>query len=478
MAQRILALEVAGDEVRAAVGERTWSSLELIGVFKEQRAGDEPDAEAALRRLLERVGTPDIVLSALPGELAARRLLELPFHDRRHLDQAVPFALEEHLPFAVDEGVVGYAPVGRGGDHTLVMAAMARKDDIRSHLKLLARAGLDPKTLTLSALSLPALLSRIAERRTCPHLVLDIDHRHASLLLLDETGAPRAMRTLSASLEAGNGRPGLGAEGRAVLEAVRQVMLAHTCDLGRPDLIVTGPLRARPEVERELSEELQLEVRGADQADCSPSVAGLNAAALDFASCVSMLLGELPAAPARLLNFRQGEFAFRGWTGDLAPLRLSGMLAAVVAAMALIHLVLGITTSAHRVRLLQRQIAAVAAGALGPGAPANPKAALLDGIARMNKQLKLMGGSGALSPLDALLAVSRAIPAHLAIDLDEMSIDDSGLGITGKADSFATIDEVKKALQSSANFRDIQVADAKASATHGKVEFRLSAAVK
>lgn len=478
MAQRILALEVAGDEVRAAVGERTWSSLELSGVFKEQRAGDEPDTEAALRRLLERVGAPDIVVSALPGELAARRLLELPFQDHRRLDQAVPFALEEHLPLTIDEGVVGYAPVGREGNGTLVMAAMARKGDLRSHLNSLARVGLDPKTVTLSALALPALLSRIAERRTCPHLLLDLDHHHASLLLLDETGAPRVARTLSALLGARNGHPRLRTEGRAILEAVRQTMLAHSSELGRPDLIVTGPLRASPEVERELSEELGVEVRPADHADCSPAVGGLDAAALDFASCVSMLLGELPATPAPLLNFRRGEFAFHGWTGDLAPLRLSGMLAAAVAALALIHLVLGMSTGAHRVRLLERQIAAVAGGALGPGAHAEPKAALLEGIARMNQQLKQMGGSGAHAPLDVLRAVSRAIPAHLAMDLDEMSIDDSGLTITGKADSFATIDGVKKALGASAEFRDIQVAEAKASATRGKVEFRLSAAVK
>src|SRR5690242_4993443 len=115
MAQRIMTLEVDGDWVRAAVAERSWNSFALMGLFEDQRASGESDLAAALLRLLAASGKPDILVSALPGEFVAKRMLELPFKDRRRLNQVVPFALEEHLPFPVDDAVVAFARLGQEG---------------------------------------------------------------------------------------------------------------------------------------------------------------------------------------------------------------------------------------------------------------------------------------------------------------------------------------------------------------------------
>jgi type II secretory pathway component PulL len=158
MAQRILALEFVGDRVRAAVAERSWNSFNLAGTYDKVRADGETDLSGALSRLIAETGQPDIVISALPADRVAKRLLELPFKDTRRLHQVVPFALEEHLPFPVDNGTVAFTRVGREADHTLVMAAMVRKTDMQHHLDLLQKAGLDPKTVTLAALALAAIL--------------------------------------------------------------------------------------------------------------------------------------------------------------------------------------------------------------------------------------------------------------------------------------------------------------------------------
>ena len=41
MAQRILALEMGADRVRAAVADRSWNSFHLAGVYEKPRAQDE-----------------------------------------------------------------------------------------------------------------------------------------------------------------------------------------------------------------------------------------------------------------------------------------------------------------------------------------------------------------------------------------------------------------------------------------------------
>jgi len=142
---------MGADRVRAAMAERSWNSFTLAGTYDKVRADDEADLSGALARLVVEAGQPDIVISALPAIAPSKRLLELPFKDARRLHQVVPFALEEHLPFPVDNGTVAFTRVGREGDHTLVMAAMVRKTDLQQHLALLQKAGLDPKTVTLRA---------------------------------------------------------------------------------------------------------------------------------------------------------------------------------------------------------------------------------------------------------------------------------------------------------------------------------------
>ena len=92
----------------------------------------------------------------------------------------------------------------------------------------------------------------------------------------------------------------------------------------------------------------------------------------------------------------------------------------------------------------------------------------------MRKRLRLMGGNlGHGSPLDVLLALSRAIPPGMPVQVGDLVIDDSGLKIEGTADSFATVDQVKKALERTPEFEQIQVDHATTGSDPNKVEFRL-----
>lgn len=479
MPQRILALEMPGDTVRAAVAERTWNSFQLVGVFEEQRETGEPDLGAALARLLIRTGRPDIVVSALSGEFVVKRLLELPFGDLRKLRQVVPFALEEHLPFPVDDAAVAFSRVGREGENTLVIAALARKPDLKHHLEILARAGLDPKTVTLSELAIANLLARSQSAAANAHLVLDIEPSSTSMVLLDSDGTPRAIRTVHAGITPGESGPLAETDASLILSAARQTLLAHSSGAQDLDVVLAGSAASIPSLRRELSDALSLAVRDAAEFDYSFLLNGQRPDMSRFAGCVAMLLGELPSKPAEALNFRQGEFAFKGRIrGDLSAFRTSGILAAAVALFALVHVGLGIGAKLVRLHSLDRQVGAIAAPALGPRAPADAVAALRSGIIKMNKRLALIGGNTSTnSPLDALLAVSRDLPTRFPVEMQDVAIDAGGLKLSGEADSFGTIDQIKKALTQDDYFGTIEVSHAKAS-TNGKVEFQLDAKFK
>jgi general secretion pathway protein L len=480
MAQRILALELADDRVQAALGERAWSSFALLGTYQSERAEDESDLVPAIRRLLSQTGHPDIVISAIPGELVAKRLLTLPFSDRRKLDQAVPFALEEHLPFSVEEAVVAYLPLIRDGKNSLVLAGLVRREDLRAHLDLLAEAGLDPKTVTLGSLALSFLINRARNGNgaSSSHLLLELERRRTSVILLDNGGVPRALRILPVGLD-----PALDEEhadncAGVIIAAVRQTMLSQAVEPGPADVIISGPVAASADVRERFSRELALPIHGVEELDCSALLGKPGREWMRQAGSVAMLLGEMPVDPVPLINFRVGEFGFQGRTGDLAPLYTSAILVGALAVLGLVHLIFGIAVIRHHVNLLNRDIVTAAAPVV-VGTPADDvKAVIASHLAAARKRLGLLGGSGGTaSPLETLMALSRALPSDLSIDIDELSIDDSGLTIAGKADSYGTIDRVKKALSATQGLSDVRVSEEGPGEGH-KVVFHLSAGIK
>ncbi len=230
-----------------------------------------------------------------------------------------------------------------------------------------------------------------------------------------------------------------------------------------------------------LSDSLAMSVRDGGAFDYTGIFEGSVPNTGKYSSCLAMLLGEMPTKPIDLINFRQGEFMFRGRVrGDLSPFYTSGILAAAVLGVVILHFALGVSANLHRLHKVDAEIAAVAGPVLGETDPANAKAQLQTGIARMNKRLNLIGGNMTHSPLDTLVAVSRALPPRFPVQMADVTIDSQGLRVTGQADSFSTVDQAKRALDQSGFFGAIEVAHAKAGSGSdaSKVDFRMDANFK
>jgi Tfp pilus assembly protein PilN len=429
----------------------------------------------ALGRIVNAAGRCDVVISSLAGEYVAKRLLALPFTDRRRLQQVVAFALEEHLPFAVDDAVVAFARVGRESGNTLVIAAAARRDVVRQHLELLSVAGLDPKIVTLSALALSQMLTRARNGSPSAHLVIDIESACTSIVLVDAAGTPRAMRTVTHGLDFHlNGDLRTPAT-NAIFAAARQTMLAHA-DQERPELILAGAAAEKPGMPDLVARTLQVPIRDINEFDYSGLIKGSAASSKRFAGCIAMLLGEAPSNPLELLNFRQGQFAFRGRSGAIAPLRVSALLAAAAIFVGIVQFSLGVAVSMRQIHLLDRQIRKVSAPALGKVNPAKAQTILAARLINMSNRLHLMGGSiGHGSPLEVLETLSRVLPPGMPAEVQMIQIDDGGMKLEGQADSFTTVDQVKRALEHDGSFGQVQLDHAAASSEPGKVDFHLSA---
>ena len=132
MPNHTLALDVGPHTLRAALVERTLRSQRVLGLYAHPRAPG-GDLAGDLRALAAHHGIVwDEVVSVLPGDLVTHRILTLPFHDRKRLEQTVPFELEAHLPFELDDTIIDFQVLGTNDDGTShVLAVSAPKAAVR-----------------------------------------------------------------------------------------------------------------------------------------------------------------------------------------------------------------------------------------------------------------------------------------------------------------------------------------------------------
>ena len=139
MANHILAVHLAAGHIGFGVAESTLRSLRVTALGRME-AGSTMFADLVSDRNWDRV------VASVPAEAAVFRILDFAFHDRRRLGQAVGPALEEHVPFSLDDSVASFDLVGPGR-HGSVLAVMAQRAALESHLETLHAYDIWPQRL-------------------------------------------------------------------------------------------------------------------------------------------------------------------------------------------------------------------------------------------------------------------------------------------------------------------------------------------
>jgi hypothetical protein len=78
-----------------------------------------------------------------------------------------------------------------------------------------------------------------------------------------------------------------------------------------------------------------------------------------------------------------------------------------------------------------------------------------------------------MGALTVLARLSAAVPARIALKIDELSYDSKKLRLEGSVSSFDSVDRIKNALEDDPAFAEVQVQNARVGAEKNKVTFRL-----
>jgi general secretion pathway protein L len=470
-----LGLDLGSHAVKAVELQQSFRRLEAVQV----RAVAIDNAELDVSELIGRFSqvhqfATDHVVTAVRGDRISVRRLTFPFTERRKLAQAVPFEVEDQLPFEIEDVVLDWSVVGGDRSQAEVVAAVAPRSEVSALIDTLHAAGCDPRTVECEGL----VLANLTAAFDLPGNRLLVDLGHAKTTLCALSG------------ERAIGARSIGVAGRALTEVIAQDRTLSLqdaervkCEEGIIDRTLGAPLPKTAAVIEQIANEIMRFVASMEPAfagDFSQVTLVGGTAQLDridemlaertglptariglprdeaglglvaggspvlFAPAIALALRGTARARTRL-NFRQDEFSRRvdlsRYRRDFGP---TAILAAAVAALAMVSLTTEAFVESLRAQNIEAQIAALYTEAFpGSSTPENPVAALRDAARQANQRAEFLGVyRGNLSALDLLAEISRRVPTDLDVVFEEVSIDHQTIRIRVSSSSFEAADRL------------------------------------
>jgi len=441
---KVVGLNIEKGVFSAAVVVKGMRSDELKDSFRIPYASDAELVELLKEKARDWAGAR--IVSSLSGLNFTQRLVHFPFSDSKRVHKALPFEIEDSLPFSLDDVVLEHLVIGNekgkkdtgAKKETPVLGIMLPKIVLRQHLDLLASAGMDPHAIVPSF----AGLNSVAKMMKTEGTVLVISGHD---LCLKDQDAVLGLRSYYDPAPTAGFRHTLKA-----LETEFNVIIEKA-------LILSG----ESGVPAELAE------MGIAVEQVTPGLGGKPAT-----DAVSLGL-----ALSEQINFRVGDFAYRladsGIRRRRRTLAVVGVLTAFVAFMN-IGVKYYVVQSGYG--KLDKEIKEVFRQAVPDArSSADPVRQLKTRLDEARKKFGVLGTG--TSALEVMKAVTDGIPREVRVSFTEFNLEGDRLKLQGEAATFESVDKIKAELQKAPQFSEVAVQDTRMGVDN-KVKFRFEMKLK
>ncbi len=168
---KVAAIEIAGDDVRLALIKTGHNRPRVLGCHRQRAEYEVPEQRrealiGAITQVLGKMrGRPVAFVLCVSGAHCIARGLTVPFRGARRVASAVPFALEPHLAFPIEDIVLDHSVVAEVSGETEVLALGMRRDQLEEQLELLREAGVEAEAVMVDAAVLTGFWQGISRQR-------------------------------------------------------------------------------------------------------------------------------------------------------------------------------------------------------------------------------------------------------------------------------------------------------------------------
>jgi hypothetical protein len=454
VANHTLAMHLANDRLCLAVAESTLRSLRVT-TLAEVAPGSPQAAEIIADRAWDRI------VASLPTAGAVFRMLDLPFRDRRRLSQAVGPALEDYVPFSLDEMTIAF-DLASTREPGPVLGVMVTREAVEAHRTAVAAYGLEAQRFIWAPSALLGAY-RAAVGEEAAFTAVDVSTDGTVIGCFDEQGLT-GMRTLGPSAD----------DDKLVRDIAWSVRsLDPQCER-----LVFGGSRTQS-LHLDLSETLSgLRFESLPTRAPLEMPHHLETGWRDSAVAVGLVLaatGELPRPCIELsaggvLSSPEGRGELRDAALSLAP------WAAVAVATFLAAYGLDVARLQRTTDRLEQRAEAIYRTAMPSGSGGVGRKTKLElRLSELERQRADAAGSRThAGPLAVLLEMSRNVPADIEVEFDSYVYDAPNIRLSGQGASFETVTRLQQLLEARSAFSQVEVNDVHAAVAGSGVEFEMT----
>lgn len=552
MAHLVLSIDIGATEVKAVLADVSWRETRVLGMYVEpvpkeedvahrlpprepdfpsREDGEVGDAEEAgelgegapepalaetpppwvfaVADLLKKhkINYNEIYL-ALPGNNAIAHLINLPFENRRRIEQVLPFELENIVPFDMDRMHMAFDVLGKTADKgARVLVCVTPKDKMQRYLGYLGQAGVDPQIIDWAPYTLYAAAKLSLAEELGVFAIVDIGHTHTDLAVMNEgqlvdvRSIPLGGKDLTDALAADLKIDWQKAEAlkKEKADLATDDLVGKSLQSGLEPLLVrlrqtlhgvrskegieitrlylSGRASLLPGLAAYLGEELALEVLPLQPlaADIPVSV-DVNDAVQQarFATSLSLLHRGKGALRRVRLNLRFGEFFYRRQQKAMkASLRTIGVTAALILALLVYNVVASHMQKKRHYQTISDQVIQVYLKTFPGAQPSQPLEQFQGQVSKTMAKYKTVGffGEGDLRAADILKMLSEAISPEITVDFRKFDISLETLKIEGECNSFPDVDRLEEALKKLPGFKNVKKESSKSVSEKVKFKF-------
>ncbi|MDX2496184.1 MAG: type II secretion system protein GspL [Desulfuromusa sp.] len=454
MKKRFIGLDIGPACSHLTLLEYEKHDLKKIGFFSSE--GEELSDQLAdlCGNFDGHFGIGDRLAAALPAKTAYVRKLELPFHNTKKIEAAVPFSLSSQIPVPIEDCMTSTIINTRNSDGvSRVTAAAIPRQTVE---KLLAAA--QQAELPLHILDLPpfSLVPLVAE--SIKDAILIAVNSQETTISQIQSGELTDYRLLPKKIDPVNED-----DIRSISREIH-ALIAISKDVELPIFIfgdVDGEVLARKLNDMGYeAKELALRLAGED----IPSV---------FIHATALAYRATKIKQWKSFNFRRGEYALKGeWQKLKRALWVATGLIAITVLISATAAIVQYRTRTIQVDVLQGEMAQIFHQTFpSTTAIVDIPLQMKSTIRELREQTTIIGRSQPqiLSILKILSEATSTIP----IEVQELSVGLGEVNLSGNATSFDVINKMTELLEKSPLVKNIRVADAQMALKGDKINFRL-----
>lgn len=188
---KIGVIHIAADTICAAL-VKTGGMPAVLGLERQKVLDPLPDMESAEVQVeaLKKATEPfadqaESWVLCVDSSWCVARGLTVPFRGRSRVRPAVPFELEPHLAFPIEDVAVDYVVTAERPRETDVLAIAVRRSTIEEQLAVCRAAGITIEGVGLDSIGLTALFDQRYQNASETSVLLHVFEQNASLVVLE-----------------------------------------------------------------------------------------------------------------------------------------------------------------------------------------------------------------------------------------------------------------------------------------------------